>query len=145
MRNPQFYVSGNKKTKTCRPLVEVFLIRSGLVGSSVPVSCTSHRDVGDGAYPCLHCNRTSSGGSGTNGQTAIDIHNNTIRKPCPGPSLNIKTVFPMGIPTLMRRRSRDRLMISMGIPILIRHLYVETASNFNNNFIIDISNVLFTR
>ena len=34
----------------------------------------------------------------------------------------------MGIPMLKIRRSRDRLMFNMGIPILVRrHLYTETA------------------
>ena len=44
--------------------------------------------------------------------------------------LSIKTVFPrgMGIPMLMIRRSPDRLIFNMGIPILIRrHFYIETA------------------
>ena len=42
---------------------------------------------------------------------------------------NIKTVFPgMGIPMLNIRRSRDRLIFNMGIPILVRRqLYVETV------------------
>ena len=45
----------------------------------------------------------------------------------PGPRCNIKTVFPgMGIPMLMIRRSRDRLIFNMVIPILVRHLYVQT-------------------
>ena len=34
----------------------------------------------------------------------------------------------MGIPMLKIRRSRDRLIFNMGIPILVRrHLYIETA------------------
>ena len=39
------------------------------------------------------------------------------------------TVFPcMGIPMLKTRRSQDRLIFNMGIPILVRrHLYIETA------------------
>ena len=47
----------------------------------------------------------------------------------PGPRLNIKTIFPgMGIPMLKIRRSRDRLIFNMGIPILVRwHLHIETA------------------
>ena len=47
----------------------------------------------------------------------------------PGPCLIINTVFPgMGIPMLKIRRSRDRLIFNMGIPILVRrHLYIETA------------------
>ena len=47
----------------------------------------------------------------------------------PGPSLNIKTVFPgYGIPMLKIRRSQDRLIFNMGIPILVRrHLYIDTA------------------
>ena len=45
----------------------------------------------------------------------------------PGPRLNIKTVFPgKGIPMLKIRRSRDRLIFNMGIPIMVRrHLYIE--------------------
>ena len=44
-----------------------------------------------------------------------------------GSHLNIKTVFPgMGIPMLKIRRSCDRLIFNMGIPILVRHLYIET-------------------
>ena len=48
----------------------------------------------------------------------------------PGPHLNIKTAFPRyGIPMLKIRRSRDRLIVNMGIPILVRwHLNIETAS-----------------
>ena len=47
----------------------------------------------------------------------------------PGSRLNIKTVFPRyGIPMLKIRRSRDRLIFNMGIPILVRrHLYIEMA------------------
>ena len=47
----------------------------------------------------------------------------------PGPRLYIKTVYPgIGIPTLKIRRSRDRLIFNMGIPILVRqHLYTETV------------------
>ena len=38
-----------------------------------------------------------------------------------GPCLNIKTVFPgMGIPMLEIKRSHDRLIFNMGIPILVR-------------------------
>ena len=46
-----------------------------------------------------------------------------------GPCFNIKTVFPRyGIPILKIRRSRDRLIFNMGIPILVRrHIYIETA------------------
>ena len=46
-----------------------------------------------------------------------------------GPCLNIKTVFPRyGDSMLKIRRSRDRLIFNMGIPILVRrHLYIETA------------------
>ena len=50
-----------------------------------------------------------------------------------GPRLNIKTVFPryIAIPVLKIRRSRDRLVFNMGIPILVRrHLYIETAQRF---------------
>ena len=47
----------------------------------------------------------------------------------PGPSLNIKTIFPgMGIPMLKIRRSRDRLIFNMVIPTPVRwHLYIEMA------------------
>ena len=47
----------------------------------------------------------------------------------PGPRLNIKAVFPnMAIPMLKVRGSRDRLILNMVIPILVRrHLYIETA------------------
>ena len=50
----------------------------------------------------------------------------------PGSRLNIKTVFSgMMIPMLKIRRSWDRLIFNMGIPILVRrHLYIETASRF---------------
>ena len=49
-----------------------------------------------------------------------------------GPRLNIKTVFPgMGIPMLKIRRSQDRLIFNMGVPILVRqHLYVEIVPRF---------------
>ena len=45
-----------------------------------------------------------------------------------GPRLNIKTVFPMyGIPMLKIRRSQDRLIYKIGVPLLVRrHLYVDT-------------------
>ena len=37
----------------------------------------------------------------------------------------------MGIPMLKIRRSRDRLIFNMGIPILVRqHLYIETAPSY---------------
>ena len=46
-----------------------------------------------------------------------------------GPGFNIKTFFPgIGIPIIKRRRSWDRLLFIMGIPILARqHLYIVTA------------------
>ena len=46
-----------------------------------------------------------------------------------GHRLNINTVFPgIGIPMLKIRRSLDRLIFNMGIPILVRrHLYTKTA------------------
>ena len=49
-----------------------------------------------------------------------------------GLCLNIKTIFlRYGISMLKVRRSRDRLIFNMGIPILVRrHLYIETASWF---------------
>ena len=51
----------------------------------------------------------------------------------PGPRLNIKTVFPRyGIHMLKIRRSRDRLIFNMGIPILVRrHLYIETVPSIH--------------
>ena len=47
----------------------------------------------------------------------------------PGPRINIETVFPgMGFPMLKIRRSRNRLIFNMGIPMLVRrHLYIGTA------------------
>ena len=52
-----------------------------------------------------------------------------LQKEPPGPCLNIKTVLPRyEIPMLKMRRSWDRLIFNMGIPILVRkHLYIETA------------------
>ena len=49
-----------------------------------------------------------------------------------GLRLNIKTVFPgMGVSIINIRRSWDRLIFIMGIPILVRlHLYIETVSRF---------------
>ena len=45
----------------------------------------------------------------------------------PGPSLNIKTVFPgMCISIIAIRLSRDRLIFMMDVPILTIHLYFET-------------------
>ena len=65
----------------------------------------------------------------------------------------IKTIFPgkdqgpvsiwrpsfpgMGIPMLKIRRSQDRLIFNMGIPILVRlHLYIETAPRQSWNSVI---------
>ena len=47
---------------------------------------------------------------------------------CTGPRLNIKTIFPRyGIPILKIRRSQDRLIFNMGIPLPVRrHRYIET-------------------
>ena len=72
----------------------------------------------------------------------------------PGSRLNIKTIFPRyGIPMSKIRRSRDRLIFNMGIPILIRHhLYNEMAPlqtdilsafclNFENNLFNIISSI----
>ena len=43
----------------------------------------------------------------------------------------------MGIPVLKIRRSRDRLIFNMGIPILVRrHLYIETALRFRSRLFI---------
>ena len=49
-----------------------------------------------------------------------------------GSHFNFKTVFPRyGIPMLNIRRSHDRLILDMGIPILVRrHLYIEMAPWF---------------
>ena len=49
--------------------------------------------------------------------------------PQPGPYLNVRPSFPgMGIPMLKIRRSQDRLIFNMGLPILVRrHLYIKTA------------------
>ena len=46
-----------------------------------------------------------------------------------GPRLNIKTLFlRYGIPMVKIRRSWDRRILNMGIPIMVRrHLYIETA------------------
>ena len=56
----------------------------------------------------------------------------------PGPRFNIKTVFPSyGISILKIRRSRDRLIFNMGIPILVRgHLYIEMASRLSSEVIL---------
>ena len=55
-------------------------------------------------------------------------------KQLPGPRFNIGTVFPgMVILMLKIRRSRDRLIFNMGIPILVRrHLYIETDPSFSS-------------
>ena len=55
------------------------------------------------------------------------VTGNNVMKP--GPHLNIKTLFPgMEIPMLKIRRSQDRLIFNMGIPILVRrHFYIEKA------------------
>ena len=47
----------------------------------------------------------------------------------PGPRPNIRTIFPgMGISIIKIRRSWDRLIFIMGIPMLVkRHLYTETV------------------
>ena len=51
-----------------------------------------------------------------------------------GTLLNIKTVVPdMGIRMLKIRRSWDRLIFNMGIPLSVRrHIYIETASWWSN-------------
>ena len=50
------------------------------------------------------------------------------KRPCtkdPEPCLNIKAVFPViGIPNIKMRQSWDSLIFIMGIPILVRHLYI---------------------
>ena len=48
----------------------------------------------------------------------------------PGPNRNMKTVFlGMWIPMLKIRRSDDRLIFNMRIPLLVRrHLYIETPT-----------------
>ena len=57
------------------------------------------------------------------------LHIQCVSSKPSGPCLNVKTVFPvMGIPMLKIRRSHDRLISNMGIPILVRqHLYIEMA------------------
>ena len=54
-----------------------------------------------------------------------ELNDNTETRP----PLNVKTVFPgMGILMLKTRRSRDRLIFNMVIPILVRrHFYIETT------------------
>ena len=51
-----------------------------------------------------------------------------------GTPLNVKNVVPdMGIRMLKIRRSRDRFIFTMGIPISVRrHIYIETASWWSN-------------
>ena len=52
----------------------------------------------------------------------------------PGPRLNIKTVFTsMGISIKKIIRSQDRLMFIVWIPILVRHLYIETGPRLTEN------------
>ena len=52
-----------------------------------------------------------------------------VRKEEPGAWFNIKTVLTRyGIPMLKIRQSGDRLIFNMGIPILVRHLYIETTT-----------------
>ena len=60
----------------------------------------------------------------------------------PGPHLNINTVFPvMGIPMLKVRRSWDRLIFNMGIPILVRrHLYIETGPRWVTTWSAEVLN-----
>ena len=63
-----------------------------------------------------------------------DLYRNTVFILRLGPGItrarfNIKTDFiGMGIPMLKIRRSWDRIF-NMRIPILVRHLYIETASS----------------
>ena len=54
----------------------------------------------------------------------------------PGLRLNIKTVFARyGITMLKIRRSRDRLIFNMGIPILVRrHLYIDPPGSEKDYF-----------
>ena len=51
-----------------------------------------------------------------------------------GPCLDIKTILlGMGIPMLKIRRSHDRLIFNMGIPILVKqYLYIETAQRVSD-------------
>ena len=52
----------------------------------------------------------------------------TLEDRAPGHRLHKMTMLPgMGIPMLKIRRSRHRLIFNTGIPILIRHLYIETV------------------
>ena len=47
--------------------------------------------------------------------------------------------FPgMEIPMLKIRRSRDRLIFNMGIPIQVRHIYIEMTSRFLHSFFAQI-------
>ena len=49
------------------------------------------------------------------------------------PNSKYRPSFPgIEIPMLKIRRSRDRLIFNMGIPILVRHLYIETSSLCNS-------------
>ena len=60
----------------------------------------------------------------------------------PWPCFNIKTAFPdMGISMFKIRRSRDRLIYNMGIPIGLlvrRHLFVETVTCFTTTRAISV-------
>ena len=48
----------------------------------------------------------------------------------PGTRLNRKTLLSRyGIPMLKIRRSWHSLIFNMGIPIMVRHLYIETAAD----------------
>ena len=55
---------------------------------------------------------------------------NTVRRGQePWPRFDLQTLFPgIGIPIIKIRRSWDRLIYMVGIPILIRYLYIETVS-----------------
>ena len=60
--------------------------------------------------------------------TTFPYYTTYILRAEPGPRLNIKPSFlAMGIAMLKIRRSRDRLIFNMWIPILVRrYLYIET-------------------
>ena len=57
----------------------------------------------------------------------MEMNNSTYKTLCTGPRLNIKAIFPRyGDPILRIRRSQDRLIFNMGIPIPVRrHLHIE--------------------
>ena len=87
-------------------------------------------------YPHAQSIASKQGPISTTEPVVIDvvIYCTLKMKQLPGPRLNIGTVFPgMGILMLKIRRSRNRLIFNMGIPILVRrHLYIETVPSFSS-------------